>query len=62
MHAWLTSISEHPHLVPALIRPEMMQRLREHQRCGHKIMLVSASHSLDALGDALHLCIKSAGQ
>ncbi|WP_087739384.1 HAD-IB family hydrolase [Paraburkholderia piptadeniae] len=29
--------------LPALIRPDMVQRLREHQRCGHEVVLVSAS-------------------
>jgi phosphatidylglycerophosphatase C len=32
--------------LPALIRPEMVERVRERQRCGHEIVLVSASPAL----------------
>jgi undecaprenyl-diphosphatase len=32
--------------LPSLVRPEMMARIRQHQRMGHKTILVSASPSL----------------
>lgn len=32
--------------LPALIRPEMAARVQEHRRCGHRLVLVSASPAL----------------
>jgi phosphatidylglycerophosphatase C len=34
------------HRLPALIRPEMVKRIQEHQRHGHQLVLVSASPAL----------------
>ncbi|WP_322011598.1 HAD family hydrolase [Paraburkholderia sp. J12] len=34
------------HGLPALLRPEMLARVREHQALGHEVVLVSASPSL----------------
>jgi haloacid dehalogenase-like hydrolase len=32
--------------LPVLIRPEMVARIQEHKRCGHRLVLVSASPTL----------------